>query len=85
MAKYFILTDRNKVFEYDETSLIAALDKYIETVLGFESNFSLDKSTWDYIKTSVSDTSNKVKLINGLCKSKADNIKKILSGYNTEF
>ena len=85
MAKYFILTNGNKTFEYDETNLTTALDKHIETVLGFGSKFSMDQSTWNSIKGSVSGTSNKVKLINGLCKSKVHNIKKILSGYTTEF
>lgn len=85
MAKYLILTNGNKAFEYDETDLTVTLDKHIETALGFGSGFSMDQSTWNDIKNSVSGVPNKVKVINGLCKSKEHNIKKILSGYITEF
>lgn len=69
------------MFEYYANSVDAALDKYIEGVLGFEKDFTVNKDTWQALSEKVDDVSIRVPLINGLCKKSKDTISRVINNY----
>lgn len=79
--KVMIITQKNKVFEYYVNSAYIALDKYIEDVLGFEKDFTINKDTWQALSEKVDDMSIRVPLINGLCKKSKDTISRVITSY----
>lgn len=89
MPNFMIINNRNEQYEYTVANVSEALDRYIESVLGFESGFTVTKTFWNNIKNKIENVDavadDKVRLVNGFCRNRRTRIKKVLTQYATAY
>lgn len=85
--KVLIIATNGRLFEpLDGSGVTEAIDEYIERILGFEKRFSVSRTVWSKVKDNALkdnpelDTTDIIKLVNGLCRSPSRTIAKVITG-----